>query len=325
MLSLDSLFTFCKQGFIIIFILFLIFAIYMYFNQNNIIYVPEINGFVLPEDNPVPYQNPSQLKIPYKEVEIITKDKLRLYGWLTHQESTPCRTMIYFHENAGSKFIFNIYLDVGFRLPFLRFVHEKLNMNVLIIGYRGYGKSQGKPSEEGLKLDGEAVATWAFSDDPTAKAFIDQKNVFLFGRSLGGAVAAHVAYKCKLPFKGVIIENTFSSMGSLVDSLYPMLKYIKDYLLKNKWETNKIINQIEYPMLYCRSEKDELIPKSQMDDLYNNSTKAKFKRYYVIKNGTHNEGFIYDTIGYQKAIEDFIDECNTNTVDDNSTETKKDK
>lgn len=207
----------------------------------------------------------------------------------------------------------------------MRFVHEKLKMNVLIVGYRGYGKSQGKPSEDGLKLDGEAVANWAFGNDAIAKAFIDQKNVYLFGRSLGGAVAAHVAYKCKLPFKGVIIENTFASMGSLVDTLYPMLKYIKDFLLKNKWETNKIINQIEYPMLYCRSEFDELIPKSQMDELYNNSTKAKFKRYYVIKKGTHNEGFIYDTLGYQTTIENFIDECNTNTVDIQSSETKKDK
>ena len=100
MLSLDSLFTFFKQGFIIIFILFLIFALYMYFNQDSIIYVPEINGMVLPEDNPV----------PYKEVEIITKDKLRLYGWLTHQENGPSKTMIYFHENAGSK-LNNFYIN----------------------------------------------------------------------------------------------------------------------------------------------------------------------------------------------------------------------
>ena len=110
MLSLDFLFTFFKQGFIIIFILFLIFALYMYFNQDSIIYVPEINGMVLPEDNPVPYQNPSQLNIPYKEVEIITKDKLRLYGWLTHQENGPSKTMIYFHENAGSK-LNNFYIN----------------------------------------------------------------------------------------------------------------------------------------------------------------------------------------------------------------------
>lgn len=221
-----------------------------------------------------------------------------------------------------------IVLDIGFRIPFLRFLSDDLDINVLLVGYRGYGKSQGNPSEKGLRLDGEAIASWAFSNDTIAKQYIDQNNVFLFGRSLGGAVAAHVAVKMKLPFKGIIIENTFSSMGSLVDTLYPMLKMIKDYMLKNKWETTNIIDSIPYPILFCRSEKDELIPKVQMDELYEKAKSAKFKKYYTIKDGTHNEGFLYDKKGYKEALLNFINECNVNKSNKSigkETESKKDK
>ena len=227
--------------------------------------------------------------------------------------------------------LLNVFIDIGFRIPFLSFISNELGANILLVGYRGFGRSQGTPSENGLKLDGEAIASWAFSNDPIAKQYIDQNNVFLFGRSLGGAVAAHVAVKMKLPFKGIIIENTFSSMGNLVDTLYPMLKMLKDYMLKNKWETINIINAVPYPILFCRSERDELIPKTQMDELYEKAKGAKFKRYYTIKNGTHNEGFLYDKKGYKDALLDFINECNVNKTnesigkDTEEKESKKDK
>lgn len=183
-------------------------------------------------------------------------------------------------------------------------------MNCLIVGYRGYGKSQGTPSESGLKLDGEAIAEWAFNTkNEIVNNFVDSKNVFLFGRSLGGAVAAHVAVNCNLPFKGVIIENTFSSMGDMVNSLYPILKYFQKYMLKNKWDTKDIIARIPYPMLFCRSENDELISKNQMDLLVQLATGAKFVDYYMIKKGTHNEGFRFDPQGYTKAILDFVKKC----------------
>lgn len=210
---------------------------------------------------------------------------------------------------------FLLKLDIGFRLPFIETVVKLFGMNCLIVGYRGYGKSQGTPSESGLKLDGEAIAEWAFdTKNEIVNSFIDQKNIFLFGRSLGGAVAVHVAVKCNLPFKGVIIENTFSSMSDMVNSLYPFLKYLQKFMLKNKWDTKDIIDKITYPILFCRSENDELISKNQMDLLVQKATKTKFVDYYVIRRGTHNEGFRCDPQGYTKAIIDFVKKCNDEDI-----------
>lgn len=182
-------------------------------------------------------------------------------------------------------------------------------MNLIIFGYRGYGKSEGTPSEKGLILDGSAISHFVFEDEEMGK-YVDRDQVFLFGRSLGGAVAACVALDMSLPFKGVIIENTFTSLGDLVDIMFPPLKYIKDFMLKTKFETAKIIGKIKRPILFCRSENDELIPKSQMDTLYNLAKGALFKKYYLIKNGTHNDGFRFDIDGYAEAIKKYINECN---------------
>ena len=196
-------------------------------------------------------------------------------------------------------------------------------MNCLLIGYRGYGKSEGIPSELGLKIDGEAISKFAFEYNEISNNYIDKNNIYLFGRSLGGAVAIYIAVNCNFKFKGIIIENTFSSMGDLVDNLYPILIYFRKYLLKSNWDSKSIISKIKYPVLFCRSEKDELIPKSQMDLLFNLINNCKFKDYYVIKNGNHNEGYISDIIGYADALKNFFKKCEENYSDEN--EFKKDK
>ena len=182
-------------------------------------------------------------------------------------------------------------------------------MNAIIFGYRGYGKSEGTPNEEGLLIDGITIGKYVFENKEIEK-YVDKEQVFLFGRSLGGAVAARVALDMSLPFKGVIIENTFTSLGDLVDVMFPFLKHFRKYLLKFKFETIDIIGKIKRPILFCRSEKDELIPKIQMDALYNAATGAIFKKYYAIHEGSHNDGFRTDVIGYANAIEKFVEECN---------------
>ena len=153
----------------------------------------------------------------------------------------------------------------------MEYVLVHLNMNLIIFGYRGYGKSEGTPNEQGVILDGLAMAKFVF-EDPSVDKYVDKNQVFLFGRSLGGAIAARVAMDMTLPFKGIIIENTFTTLGDLVDVMFPFLKYVRKYLLKSKFETIHIIGKIFRPILFCRSERDELIPKIQMDTLYNSAT-----------------------------------------------------
>lgn len=91
-----------NSGFIIV-CLFIAFIVYMYINQNRIIYPTELNGMKVPNDNPYPYRSPDDMGLDYKNVIITTKDKLNLHGWLVFSDSNFKKTLIYFHENAGSK------------------------------------------------------------------------------------------------------------------------------------------------------------------------------------------------------------------------------
>ena len=107
----------------------------------------------------------------------------------------------------------------------------------------------------------------------------------------------------------ILIENTFTSLDDLVYVMFPFLKYLRKYLLSSKFETLNIIGKIERHILLCRSENDELIPNIQMNTLYNSAKRALFKKYYMIHQSSHNDGFRTDIIEYAIAIHKFMDEC----------------
>lgn len=118
----------------------------------------------------------------YENVNIMTKDKVKLHAWFVKANPTSpklSRTVIFFHENAG---------NIGTRIPNIELFVKRMNTNVLIVAYRGYSYSEGTPSEEGLKLDAEATLEHVLGRDD-----INSERVFVFGRSLGGAVAVQLA------------------------------------------------------------------------------------------------------------------------------------
>lgn len=128
----------------------------VYFKQDGMLYHPAVpdERYRHPENMPPGYRNPKEQGMDYIDVEITTKDKVKLTAWFVKANPSPnlCRTLIYFHGNAG---------NIGSRIPIIDMLVKKLNTNVLILAYRGYGHSEGTPSEEGLKLDAEATLEWA--------------------------------------------------------------------------------------------------------------------------------------------------------------------
>lgn len=103
-MDLSSIINFFRSTFWIILIIFIIFAVMMYMNQDNLIFPTVVNGLKYPEQNPDPWKSPFQLGLKYKEVTTRTKDNVKLVGWLVYQEeNVKSRTLLYFHENAGSK------------------------------------------------------------------------------------------------------------------------------------------------------------------------------------------------------------------------------
>jgi len=236
----------------------------------------------------------------YKEVRILTKDNLKLYGWfIIKDRKSP--TIIYFHENAG---------NIGMRLPYCEFLYKSLNVNILLVGYRGYGYSEGSPSEKGIMIDSEAIVDYAlYNDNSEISEYIDKDNVYILGRSLGGAVAVHIINKLNLKIKGLILENTFSSMSDMVDHLFPMITHLKKFLLKNNWPTKSIISNISLPILFISSSNDELVPFHHMESLYSLATRSLFKHKYIVLGGTHNESWQRYPKEYFKELEKFFTKC----------------
>jgi len=313
-MAVYDLFSLVKNIFYIILILIIFCLTYLYLNQNKMIYIPEgkilidnINKYLVPsactneiKHNPINYIHPMERGMNYKEVRIQTKDKLKLYGWfIIKDKSSP--TIIYFHENAG---------NIGMRLPYCEYLNKSLNVNILLVGYRGYGYSEGTPSEEGIMLDSEAILEYVlYNDESEISQYVDRNNLYILGRSLGGAVAIHIIHKLNLKIKGLILENTFSSMGDMVDHLFPMVKNFKRFLLKNNWPSKSKIKNVSLPILFISSSNDELVPFHHMELLYSLASKAIFKQKYIVIGGTHNESWQRYPKEYLNEIDTFFNKC----------------
>mmetsp|Transcript_8365 Transcript_8365/g.10999 ORF Transcript_8365/g.10999 Transcript_8365/m.10999 type:complete len:134 (-) Transcript_8365:200-601(-) len=127
------------------------------------------------------------------------------------------------HENAG---------NIGLRLDYYDSLYRSLNVNIISFAYRGYSGNEGTPSEQGLKIDAETIGAFLKSMDQ-----IDQSKVFLVGRSLGGAVATYLATQNPDQFRGVILENTFTSISDMVDHLMVYISYFKNLILRIGWRS----------------------------------------------------------------------------------------
>merc|ERR1712228_1025535 len=131
---------------------------------------------------------------------------------------------------------------------------------------------------------------------------IDLDKIFLFGRSLGGAVAIYTASevqkRCKnVKIAGLIIENTFSSISDMVG---------KEFMLKIHWRSIDLIPSIETKMLFLACSNDEIVPHEQMLKLYASAHSAQSKDMYVIQGGTHNDGWMRGGDTYWTKMRDFI-------------------
>ncbi|KAI1899880.1 hypothetical protein AGOR_G00066320 [Albula goreensis] len=239
---------------------------------------------------------PMPTGIPHENVFIRAKDGVLLnIILLRHAGEGPtpgsAPTIIYFHGNAG---------NIGHRVPNALLMLVNLKANVVLLDYRGYGKSEGEPSEEGLRLDAEAVLDYV-----TTRPDLDQTKVVLFGRSLGGAVAVRLASENPHRVAAVILENTFLSIPHMASTLFSFLpmRYLPLWCYRNKFLSYRHIAQCRMPSLFVSGLSDQLIPPVMMKQLYELSP-ARTKRIAIFPDGTHND--TWQCQGYFAALEQFI-------------------
>lgn len=232
----------------------------LYCRQESLLYYPTIPGLPFPHrtlgETPSPFNSPEPWGLPHEEVTITTADGVRLSAWFMRSAGGPASpTIVFCHANAG---------HMGFRLPNFAALVRGVPANVLAFDYRGYGNSEGSPTEAGLSLDIDAVLQHV-----AGRPDVDPRRVFLFGRSLGGAVAVRGAASLLRPdaaLAGIILENTFTSISDMVDVVMPWLSPFKAWVLRMHWPTGELLPRLPggIPLLLISGERDALVPPAQM-------------------------------------------------------------
>jgi abhydrolase domain-containing protein 13 len=170
----------------------------------------------------------------------------------------------------------------------------------MIVSYRGYGKSTGFPSESGLKIDAQVSLDYLLKQ----RTGIDRKKIVVFGSSLGGAVAIDLAHSNQEKLHALALENTFTCIPDLVDSVLPALKYFK-FLVTNPWHSlTKIKTVSKVPVLFLSGQKDELVPEWMMLRLHDACPAQK--KWISFPEGQHVNTFLMPN--YYTHLRNFIDE-----------------
>jgi len=246
---------------------------FMYINQPAMIFFP-VNTL---------HESPRSWGMEFENVMIPTDDGLRLHAWYIPQKDAT-KTLLFFHGNAG---------NISHRGESLKIFHD-LGLNILIFDYRGYGQSEGKPNEAGLYID--AKAAW---DHLTRTRGIRDQDIIIFGRSLGGVIAAQLASQTSP--SGIILESTFSSAKAMAREMFPILSYIVP--VRFDFETEEYIKAVNCPVLVIHSSDDNIIPYTLGRTVYDAANQPK--QWLDIK-GDHNNGFLQSQPQYQQALENFI-------------------
>jgi pimeloyl-ACP methyl ester carboxylesterase len=231
--------------------------------------------------------------VHYEDVYFCTADGHEIHGWFIKCAPAKYRerpTFIYFHGTD---------LNMSYRLPKVFHIHSKLDCNVFLWSYRGYGMSEGFPSERGLQRDAAAMIQYL-----STRSDIDQSQLWVFGESLGGAVALDFVYRHSDKIRALILENTFTALIDMIDLVHPYLRLFKWLVTQNKWLSREKIKHIEVPVLLLSGLRDGFIPPRMMQQLYDAASRSRLRRLVRFEEGTHNRTWMMP--GYIDAIRRFI-------------------
>ncbi len=224
---------------------YLLVLLFIYFTQRNLLYHPGDNNYL-----------DDKVQFSYKEVLIEVDQDIKLKSWLIEKDLKKYKTLVFFHGNAGN--LFN-------RVHKLNELH-KLDINILIISWRGFSGNSGKPTEKNLYQDAQKSIEWLNSKG------IESKKIILYGESLGTGIAVELAQKNI--FNSIILESPFTSMAKTAKIYYPYLPV--NLLLKDKYDSINKIHKITKPILIMHGVKDDLVPYIMSVELFNKANEPKY-------------------------------------------------
>lgn len=224
---------------------------------------------------------PESFGLRADELSLLTEDGVRLHGWWI--KGVGGRALVFFHGNAG---------NIGDRLDRARIFNERLGLDVFLVDYRGYGRSEGQPFEDGLYRDARAVYAHASTR-------FHSNQIVLFGESLGSAVAIQLA--TEQPCAGLVLETPFLSVPAMARKHYP---FVPAFLIRSRFDNEAKIGSVSAPKLFLIAERDEIAPPEQGRRLF--ELAAEPKTLYVIPGSGHNDTYVTGGEAYWKSWSQFL-------------------
>jgi len=231
---------------LIIFILIYFFiTITTYIFQRDLLYKPTENNYY-----------GDKILVSIQKIKIKTTDNIELISWYHKKNTSEYKTILFLHGNAGS---------LENRIHKINHFKD-MNINFLIIAWRGFSGNKGQPSEQGLYNDANSAVEWLKSNG------VLEQNIIIYGESLGTGIATEISQNRN--FAGIILESPFTSMIAAGKDKYPYLP-IK-ILLKDKYESDKKIKNIKSPILVMHGKADSIVPFSMGKKIYELANQPKY-------------------------------------------------
>lgn len=247
---------------------------YMFFRQESYLFFPERALTATPKT----------FGMAFEDLRLRTSDGVRIHGWFVPRQGAR-GTLLLFHGNAGT---------LSDRVDKIRLFHD-LGWNVLAVDYRGYGESEGSPSEEGTYADGAAAVEEALRRGETPDRLV------LYGESLGGAVAVEAAGRVSPG--ALVLESTFTSVPEMARRLYPWLPV--SLLVRIRYDSLARIRRLSCPVAVLHSPEDEIVPCDMGRALYE---AAPGPKAFLPLRGGHNDGGILAVPEAAEGLRRFLEE-----------------
>jgi len=239
-----------------------------------------------PSKYPSGFWQPQRLGLAVEDVWVTTSDNVRIHGWFVPSPS-PVATLLMAHGNAG---------NLSDRSQWLAMMLRQVPANLFMFDYRGYGRSQGSPSELGCYLDAEAAYDWLrqhHADLP----------IIAHGHSLGSAVVIELARRRELD--GLILESAFTGAKDMAHLMFGPIPVA--WLTSMKWASDEKVASLTMPKLFLHGDRDSVVPYKLGRRLF--ALAAEPKQFVTLAGCDHNDTFISGGDTYYQTIRDFVVSC----------------